>query len=129
MTATVNASTTAAMTTRRQTWRTGDCSSCAIRTPVCSVSLPTCPLSTPRTIRSAPRTARAAAPERARCGGGRSAADLLPLLRGQLALEHLARGRDRDGVDEHDVAKPLVRRYLVVDRGHDRLRGERRAGV
>ena len=43
------------MSTRRQTWRTGEGSSWAMRTPVCSVSAPTCPLSTPRTIRSAPR--------------------------------------------------------------------------
>src|SRR4051812_39544133 len=45
-----------------------------------------------------------------------SAPDLLPLSRGQFPLEHLARGRHRDGVDEDDVAQPLVRRHLVVDR-------------
>src|SRR4051812_17651525 len=126
MTATVTASRRTANSTRRPTWRTGDGSSWAMWTPVCSVSAPTCPCSTPRTIRSGGATARAAAPERVRRG---SARDLLPFLRGEFPLEHLAGRRHRDGVDEDDVAQPLVRRHLVVDGGHDRLGGQRAAGV
>src|SRR4051794_5930139 len=122
MTATVNASTTAATTTRRHTWRTGDCSSWAIRTPVCSVSAPLCPLSTPGTVMSGPRGCAPPHPYG-------SAPDLLPFLGRQLPLEYLARCRDRDRVDEHDVAQPLVRGHVRVDGGHHRLRRQRGSGV
>src|SRR5918997_5547429 len=137
MTATVNSRTTKPMTTRRHTWRTGDCSSWASRTPVCSVSGPTRSFSTQRTVvsgvprRAAPHPFGSGTRTGAAAGisARGSAAHLLPLLGGQLALEHLAGGRDRDGVDEHDVAEPLVGRHLVVDRGHHRLGGQRRTVV
>src|SRR3954454_6834238 len=122
MTATVRARTAAAMSTRRHTWRTGDSSVWASRTPVCSVSGPTGSTFTPGTVMSG--TARCAPPH-----PFGSALDLRPLLRGQLPLEHLAGGRDRDRVDEDDVAQPLVRRHLVVHRRRHRLDGERGARV
>src|SRR4051812_30965108 len=127
MTATVTVSRTTARITRRHTWRTGDCSSWAIRTPVCSVSGPTGSTFTSGTIVIA--TGRLPARHHYRVSRGRSAGDLLALLGGQFALEDLARGRHRDGVDEHDVAQPLVRRHLVVDRGHHRVGGQRCAYV
>src|SRR4029453_8043817 len=104
MTATENARTRNAKMTRRQTWRTGDSSSCARRTPVCSVSVPTCPLSTPGTVVSGGPGCAPPHP----FGSGNRAPDLPPLLGGELALEHLAGRRHRDGVDEHDVTQPLV---------------------
>src|SRR5215218_4463695 len=105
MTATVNVRTAAATTTRRHTCRTGECSSWAIRTPVCSVSGPTASNFTRGTVMSG--AARCAAPH-----PFGSALDLRAFLRGELALEHLAGGRDRDHVDEDDVPQPLVRRHL-----------------
>src|SRR5215207_11133930 len=122
MTATVKARTAAAMITRRHTWRTGDSSVWASRTPVCSVSGPTASNFTPGTVMSGMRPCAAPHPFG-------SAAHLLALLRGQLPLEHLARGRDRDRVDEDDVPQPLVGSDVRVDRGHHRLGGQRGAVV
>src|SRR4051795_6258923 len=119
---TVTTSTATARTTRRHTWRSGVLSRCARCTPLCGSSSARSRRATPRRVsaRAAPPTAQHA---RSRPAGG------LPLAGGQLPLEHLAGRGDWDGVDEDDVAQPLVVHDLVVDRAHHRLGRERGAGV
>ena len=50
------------------------------------------------------------------------------LLRAQLAAQDLAAGRLRHGLDELDLAHPLVRRAALGDEGHDVVLGRRAAG-
>src|SRR5215208_3244977 len=124
MTATVKARTAAAMITRRHTWRTGDSSVWASRTPVCSVSGPTASNFTRGTVMSGMSPCAPPHPF-----GSGDPTDLLAFLGGQFPLEHLARSRYGDRLDEDDVPQPLVRRHLVVDRRHHRLDGQRGAVV
>ena len=91
------------MSTRRQTWRTGEGSSWESRTPVCSVSGPTCSRSTPRTIRSQGRTARAAAPERVR----RTVRVDAPHL-GRGAAERSCQGGLRDDPSPENRRRPVT---------------------
>src|SRR5215207_7948904 len=116
MTATVKARTAAAMITRRHTWRTGDSSVWASRTPVCSVSGPTASNFTRGTVMSGVPPCAPPHPF-----GSGDPTDLLAFLGGQFPLELLPRGRDGDRVDEDDVPQPLVRSHLVVDRRNHRL--------
>src|SRR5689334_13767190 len=105
MIATVTTSTASARTTRRSTWRSGVTSRWARCTPLCGSA----------SARSWGATSRRVTAATWPPGSGRPGRR--PFPRGQLPLEHLARGRHRDRLDEDDVAQPLVVHDLLIDRG------------